>query len=304
MRAARMPASQTTIAEQKVILDLIYNSPTWLWGTIVILLITGVSCGGLALFHWMVHLELRRSHNELTGFTVAVISVTYAVLLAFIAIATWEFFTEAAQMVDNEADYVGSIYRDTQGLSANVGEDIRVDARDYIKTVIDKEWPIQQAGRTPSAGWKPLREIHSDIVTMRPTTLGEAVIQAELLKTLNGLYRARASRLAAAEGACLRAGEDASSGHCGERSDEGPALFVRVQSACPQRPGRQTNASWSAASSPRGRDAVATKKQQRLLDRMFSRLFLSARQIGSLDSLFGLRGPVLDRSFGPRVPPG
>jgi hypothetical protein len=183
-----------------VILDLIYNSPTWLWGTIVILLITGVSCGGLALFHWMVHLELRRTHNELTGFTVAVISVTYAVLLAFIAIATWESFTEAAQMVDNEADYVGSIYRDTQGLPANVGEDIRVDARDYIKTVIDKEWPTQQAGRTPSAGWKPLREIHSDIVTMRPTTLGEAVIQAELLKTLNGLYRARASRLAAAEG--------------------------------------------------------------------------------------------------------
>ena len=183
-----------------MILDWIYNNPTWLWGSIVVGLLAGTACVGLCIFHRLVHLETRRTHNELTGFAIAVISVTYAVLLAFIAIATWESFSEAGQIVDSEADLVGSIYRDTQGLPRSMGDDIRKDTRDYVNTVIEEEWPVQRTGRTPSQGWEPLRKIHSAIVTMRPTNLGESVIQAELLRTLNELYRARASRLSAVEG--------------------------------------------------------------------------------------------------------
>jgi hypothetical protein len=59
-----------------MVLDWIYNNPTWLWGTIVVGLFTGSACVGLLIFQRLVHLEVRRAHNELAGFTVAVISVT------------------------------------------------------------------------------------------------------------------------------------------------------------------------------------------------------------------------------------
>jgi hypothetical protein len=183
-----------------MIIDWIYSTPTWLWGTIVVLLLDGAACAGLFVFHRLVHLEVRRAHNELTGFTVAVISVTYAVLLAFIAIATWESFSHSEQIVDREADCVGSIYRDTQGLPPARGATIRADIRQYTDTVIRQEWPQQQAGVIPTQGWEPLRHVHSAIVTMHPTDLGESVIQAELLKTLNNLYSARTSRLSAVGG--------------------------------------------------------------------------------------------------------
>jgi hypothetical protein len=183
-----------------MILDWIYNNPTWLWGTVVVLALDLLACTGLVVFHRLVHLEVRRAHNELTGFTVAVISVTYAVLLAFIAIATWESFSQSEDIVDREADCVGSIYRDTQGLPTAMGQDIRSNIRLYTDTVIRKEWPVQRSGKVPSAGWEPLRRIHGAIVTMQPTDLGEAVIEAELLKTLNMLYSARGSRLSAVEG--------------------------------------------------------------------------------------------------------
>jgi hypothetical protein len=160
----------------------------------------GVACAGLIIFHRVLKVDLRRAHNELTGYSVAVISVTYAVLLAFIAIATWESFSNAEQIVDSEADYVGSIYRDTQGLPAEMGQAIRADIRDYANTVIRVEWPIQQSGTVPSQGWEPLRRVHSAIVTMQPRGAGEAVIQAELLRTLNLLYGARSSRLSAVQG--------------------------------------------------------------------------------------------------------
>lgn len=180
--------------------EWIYNNPTWLWGT---LLVAGFSVAaglGLLVFHRIVHVDLRRAHNELAGFIVAVISVTYAVLLAFIAVATWESFSHAQDIVDSEADYVGSIYRDTQGLPPAMGQSIRDDLREYVETVVNEEWPVQRNGLTPEQGWVPLRKLHSSIVTMQPQTMGEEVIQAELLRTLNELYGARASRLSAVEG--------------------------------------------------------------------------------------------------------
>jgi len=180
--------------------ELIYNNPTWLWGTLVVAFFVGLSCVGLAIVHRTVGVELRRAHNELAGFTVAIISVTYAVLLAFIAIATWESYTRAEDIVQSEADFVGSIFRDTQGLPTDMGKAIRADLQEYVTIVIEREWPQQRDGKLPTEGWKPLHKLHSAIATMRPADLGESVIEAELLKTLNELYRARASRLSAAAG--------------------------------------------------------------------------------------------------------
>jgi hypothetical protein len=183
-----------------MITDWIYGSPTWLWGTLFVSLCAVAAGIGLIIFHRLIHLELRRAHNELAGFLVAVISVTYAVLLAFIAVATWESYSHAQEIVDNEADYVGSIYRDTQGLPPEMGQGIRDDLERYVKIVVNEEWPMQREGKTPGQAWAPLRRLHGAIATMQPTTRGEEVIEAELLKTLNELYSARANRLSAVEG--------------------------------------------------------------------------------------------------------
>jgi len=183
-----------------MIVDWIYNNPTWLWGSIFIAVLTGGACLGLFIFHKLVHVELRRAHNDLAGFTVAIIAVVYAVLLAFIAIATWEAFIDAQAIVDNEADYAGNIYRDTQGLPSEVGQSVRDNLKQYVAIVINNEWPLQRQGVTPEAGWAPLHQAHTTIVTMEPQTRGQAVIQAELLRTLNELYKARESRLSAVGG--------------------------------------------------------------------------------------------------------
>ena len=183
-----------------MIADWIYNSPTWLWGGILVTVFTAAACGGLLVFHRLVGLDVRQAHNDLAGFTLAVVGVVYAVLLAFIAIATWEAFSKADEIVENESDFAGDIYLDTQGLPGASGQAIRNDIAEYVRTVIEEEWPTQRAGKTPEQGWKPLRDLNSAIATLHPQTPGEAVIEAELLKTWNELYRARSSRLSAVEG--------------------------------------------------------------------------------------------------------
>jgi len=53
---------------------------------------------------------------------------------------------------------------------------------------------------TPDQGWKPLRDLATAIATINPQTQGQAVIEAELLKTWNELYDARSARLSAVQG--------------------------------------------------------------------------------------------------------
>ena len=130
--------------------DWIYNNPTWLWGTTLVVLFTAFSCAGLLIFHRLVHVNVRRAHNDLAGFTIAVIGVLYAVLLAFIAIATWESFSRASDIVESESDFAGGIYLDTQGLTQAKGQPIRDAVARYVSVVINVEWPIQRAGKTPA----------------------------------------------------------------------------------------------------------------------------------------------------------
>jgi Protein of unknown function (DUF4239) len=183
-----------------MIVDWIYNHPTWLWGSILVLGAMALACLGLAVFHRLVHVDVRRAHNDLAGFSVAIISVVYAVLLAFIAVATWESFAEAEKIVEEEAGYIGNLYRDTRGFPEGIGAQMRAALQQYVDAVVNEEWPRQEKGELPSAGWKPLSNLHDVLVTFQPATRGEAVIQAEFLRTLNELYKARETRLTAALG--------------------------------------------------------------------------------------------------------
>src|SRR5215469_11337004 len=108
-----------------MIVDWIYDNPMWLWGTVLVALSTAVACCGLLIFHRLVHVNVRKAHNDLAGFTIAVVGILYAVLLAFIAIATWESFSKASDIVESESDYAGGMYLVTSGLPDQAGQKVR-----------------------------------------------------------------------------------------------------------------------------------------------------------------------------------
>ena len=183
-----------------MIVDWIYNHPTWLWGNILVWGAAALACLGLAAFHRFVHVDVRRAHNDLAGFTIAIISVVYAVLLAFIAVATWESFATAETIVQTEASFIGNLYRDTEGFPDSIGAPIRTELRHYVDAVVREEWPRQRQGEVPENGWAPLRRLHGELVRFQPQTPGETVVEAEFLRSLNELYKARTARLTAVRG--------------------------------------------------------------------------------------------------------
>lgn len=184
------------------LVDWIYGNPTWLWGAVLVGLFTGVACIGLVLFRAIVPTRPEHLQNEVTGGLINIVGTAYAVLIAFIAVATWQALTDADKAVGEEASHVGNLYGDTLGLSQKAAKPIQDALKDYLDRVITIEWPAQRAGRTDAdGGWEILRRVHAGIVAIEPETRGEAVIEAELLRTLNSVYTARRNRLLAAEGA-------------------------------------------------------------------------------------------------------
>jgi hypothetical protein len=179
----------------------IYSNPTWLWGAIFVVGVTALSCAGLVMVHRFVDPEMRRKHNDIAAATMAIVGVAYAVLLAFIAVAAWQNFSDADKVVDTEASYVGNLFRDTTGLPLEKARPIRGAIRRYIEEVMTKEWPQQQKGQSIEAGQQTLVRVHRLITGLNPQNFGEAAITSELLHTINLLYSARRSRILAAEGA-------------------------------------------------------------------------------------------------------
>jgi hypothetical protein len=182
--------------------DWIYNHPTWIVVGIIVGLFVLICCVALVIVHHLVPVKIRHAHNDVVGFCIAVVGVVYAVLLAFIAVTAWESYRRGDNAVASEANYVGDVFRNTPGLPDGLAQQLRGHLHEYIEVVITQEWPAQQAGHLEEdswqKGWKILADFHFDVGRFHPANAGEAVLQGQLLRSLNGLYDARRVRLLAA----------------------------------------------------------------------------------------------------------
>lgn len=95
----------------------------------------------------LVDTELRRDHNDLTGFIFAVVGVLYAVVLGFVAIGVWERFEAAEDRTYDEASSLAAVYRDAGSFSN--GALLRRDLRTYVEHAIYVGWPALAQGIAP-----------------------------------------------------------------------------------------------------------------------------------------------------------
>ena len=154
---------------------------------------------GLLAFHATVPHKLRSLHNDLAGFVLAIVGVIYAVLLAFIAVAVWQNYTNVDNLVQMEANLVGDLYQDTIGLPTPVAQQLRLDLFDYTETVVHKEWPHMMAAMPARLkGWHILGDFHLTLAQLKPPDAPSLAVQTEMLDTLDKLYDVRRGRFHAA----------------------------------------------------------------------------------------------------------
>src|SRR6516162_10178445 len=108
--------------------DMVYRYP--LWG--VALLLIGLAAGAAMCIELatrrIVPVEFRRRHNDAAAAIFSIIGVTFAVLLAFVAMLAWEGFNRAKAASHAEAALVLEVYN----VSLSFAEPRRGRLRDDI----------------------------------------------------------------------------------------------------------------------------------------------------------------------------
>lgn len=177
----------------------VYQYPLWGVG----LLLVGVAAFGavaldLAAYRFL-SVEFRRRHNDAAAAMFSVIGVTFAVLLAFVAMLAWDRFNTAKAASYAEAASVRDVYNVSVGFADPQASLMRVDIVSYLEAVVRVEWPAQAEGRTVERGDAYLEKLNRTAVGLRPSNVADGNLQALLLQSLMRLWDARQERLLAAE---------------------------------------------------------------------------------------------------------
>jgi hypothetical protein len=179
-----------------------YSHSTWAVAGAVCSVVVALPLVGLYIFHRLVDWHAREEDTSMTGLSYALCGGIYAVVLAFVAVGTYEAMDKSSTIASNEANSLGGIAFDSAGLPAELGVRVRTDVDKYIDIVTQKEWPSQQAYHMEEhnyeEGWAQVRRIGLDLSNFEPSTPGQATVKAELVHSANELFSARRARLLAA----------------------------------------------------------------------------------------------------------
>jgi hypothetical protein len=137
--------------------------------------------------------EIRLEHNDRAGFILAVIGVVYAVLLAFVAIGTWERFNQAEARSYEEAEALATVYRDAESFPH--ADRLQATLQAYVRSVIDDEWPKMSHGQRAAASNALLEAADRYVRHLPVASAGTANVHAQMLSAMDTALADRETRL-------------------------------------------------------------------------------------------------------------
>lgn len=168
--------------------------PGPLLGVVVIGLFVAVSAAGYVATRGLIHRRPQPA-NDLVGHVYAGIGVIYAVLLAMIAVGTWETFTETRHQADREASACLQLYRALGSYPSPFREARRAEIERYVARVIDTEWPRLAQARPVEVTDREVSQLVRGWASYQPASPGAALFHLATLDELDALLEARRMRL-------------------------------------------------------------------------------------------------------------
>ena len=177
----------------------IYDLPNWLLCGLIVLIFVGLALAGLFISRPIVGRLVGSSpkHNDVVSFFFAALGVFYGLAMGLIAVATWENYTEIDGVVSTEAAAAVSLYRDLDGYPQPLRGQVETMMRDYVRVVIDKEWPAHKKGVALEDGDALLESLENEVMKFEPTKEREKIVHAEVLQSLDTMLEQRRLRLQA-----------------------------------------------------------------------------------------------------------
>ena len=173
----------------------LYDGPFWLVLFALSALSVALACGGHVLFRRLVPYKSLVAHNDVAGFTIAVIGVIYAVLLAFVVIVVWEQYNDSDSRYGDEVAAMADLDAYARLLPLREGDTLRSMVRHYVRLMIVEEWPAMLGGGESRAATQVLADIGATIESYHARNGQETMVQLRLLEELRAASDDRQRRL-------------------------------------------------------------------------------------------------------------
>lgn len=174
----------------------IYDLPTWLFGTLTVLVFCAFGVGGvLVTRRWVPSLHhADHSYNDLVGFYFGGITVLYGITLGLLMVGAWSNFTDAKSKVDDEAGTLDVLYRNISSYPQPIRGQLQSDLQRYALNVMQVAWPLQRKGIVSISNKTVLDDLGSELALFEPKSEGEKIVHSESLRLYNQLVERRRQR--------------------------------------------------------------------------------------------------------------
>ena len=143
-------------------------------------------------------------HAEISAPMLGVVAALFGLILAFVIIIAYQNFLDADANVSREADALSSVVRDSAAFPEPGGANVRLAVGNYVRTVVDKEWPEMHKGQDSSLARGSLSNIFAAFRTVKPTSHVETAFYDDSVSQLNDALDARRNRIQTASGGLPR----------------------------------------------------------------------------------------------------
>ncbi len=176
----------------------LYDLPHWLMGTTIVGACVAVMVGGYLGVRRRIRTDFSDAQVGTALAFLGVLATVTSLLLAFSAVSVWESFNTAESSVTTEANEAAQLARDLAVYGPEAAP-VREALREYLRLVVEKEWPLLAHAEASVEAWNQLDEIFREAARIDPGTPRQEVLMGEIWARINALTKARRDRIHASQ---------------------------------------------------------------------------------------------------------
>jgi hypothetical protein len=178
-------------------MDWFYDIPVGVSLSLFVVTFVGVSTLILlALRPWVGRMAQNEGEwDRVLGYAISSYGLFYGILLALVAVAVYQNFTQVHDAVLAETSSLAALYRDVSGFPRADAVVLQQELRDYVNTVITHDWPLQGHNIVPKDGTVAVTTFQQHLFAFEPTTLGQQALLSQTIGSFNDFVVARRARV-------------------------------------------------------------------------------------------------------------
>jgi ABC-type multidrug transport system fused ATPase/permease subunit len=120
-------------------------------------------------------LRFDSSSNDLAQIYGGAVGTIFALIYAFVIVAAWQNYNQASSNVEQEANVLHNLYRNLDGYPPEFRDAIRSRLREYVKEVVEVEWPLPH---------KEITDLNTELTRYKAAGVGDLPVHEQTLQML------------------------------------------------------------------------------------------------------------------------